>query len=301
MTSDHSNARKLDLSSRLSAHRPGRRRRDRAGRPGSRPGGAGKPANQPPNIPDWTRFLGDGVAVRKYGKPSKHEAARRSAATSRGSRQRRKARSASRRCTSSTASSRRTGCASSVIMPASPRSIPADYRLILHGLVDKPLIFTLDDIKRMPRVNRAVFLRMRGQFRHGMARRAAQRRAVHARHGALRDVYRRAAQDSARRGRRQAERQMAAAGRRRCCRHDALAAAAEGARRCPRRLPDERRDALPGERLSRSHGDARLGSQHVGEVAAADRGRRRSPGITARRRRNTPTCSRTAPPGASPS
>ena len=34
---------------------------------------------------------------------------------------------------------------------------PADYRLILHGLVDKPLIFTLDDIKRMPRVNRAYF------------------------------------------------------------------------------------------------------------------------------------------------
>ena len=75
---------------------------------------------------------------------------------------------------------------------------PADYRLILHGLVDKPLIFTLDDIKRMPRVNRALFLRMRGQFRHGMARRAAQWLPIHARHGALRDVYRRAAQDAAR-------------------------------------------------------------------------------------------------------
>ena len=35
---------------------------------------AGNPANQPPNIADWTRMLGDGVAVRKYGKPSKHEA-----------------------------------------------------------------------------------------------------------------------------------------------------------------------------------------------------------------------------------
>ena len=53
---------------------------------------------------------------------------------------------------------------------------------MLHGLVDKPLIFTLDDIKRMPRVNRAHFcecaansgMEWRGaqlngaQFTHGM-------------------------------------------------------------------------------------------------------------------------------------
>ena len=59
---------------------------------------------------------------------------------------------------------------------------PSDYRLILHGLVDKPLIFTLDDIKRMPRVSRAYFcecaansgMEWRGaqlngaQFTHGM-------------------------------------------------------------------------------------------------------------------------------------
>ena len=35
---------------------------------------AGNPTNQPPNVPDWSRYLGDGVAVRAYGKPSKHEA-----------------------------------------------------------------------------------------------------------------------------------------------------------------------------------------------------------------------------------
>src|SRR5262245_33338438 len=35
--------------------------------------GAGNAANQPPNVPDWSRYLGDGVAVRKYGRPSKHE------------------------------------------------------------------------------------------------------------------------------------------------------------------------------------------------------------------------------------
>ncbi|MDU6731316.1 MAG: sulfite dehydrogenase, partial [Bradyrhizobium sp.] len=26
--------------------------------------GAGNPANQPPNVPEWTRTLGEGVAVR---------------------------------------------------------------------------------------------------------------------------------------------------------------------------------------------------------------------------------------------
>ena len=29
--------------------------------------------NLPPNVPDWTRNLGDGVGVRAYGNPSKYE------------------------------------------------------------------------------------------------------------------------------------------------------------------------------------------------------------------------------------
>ena len=35
---------------------------------------AGNPKNLPPNVPDWSRQLGDGVAARPYGEPSKHEA-----------------------------------------------------------------------------------------------------------------------------------------------------------------------------------------------------------------------------------
>src|ERR1051325_374684 len=38
------------------------------------PAFAGNPKNLPPNVPEWTRTLGDGVAVRPYGTPSKHEA-----------------------------------------------------------------------------------------------------------------------------------------------------------------------------------------------------------------------------------
>ncbi len=33
-----------------------------------------------------------------------------------------------------------------------------DYRLMIHGLVDKPLIFTYEDLERFPRVNRTYFL-----------------------------------------------------------------------------------------------------------------------------------------------
>ncbi|MDF1619397.1 sulfite dehydrogenase [Pseudothioclava nitratireducens] len=33
-----------------------------------------------------------------------------------------------------------------------------DYRLMIHGLVDKPLVFTYEDLERFPRVNRTYFL-----------------------------------------------------------------------------------------------------------------------------------------------
>jgi hypothetical protein len=51
--------------------------RDRRGRLRWPAASAALPAirkNSPPNVPEWTRALGDGVAVRPYGKPSKHEA-----------------------------------------------------------------------------------------------------------------------------------------------------------------------------------------------------------------------------------
>ena len=142
---------------------------------------AGNPKNLPPNIPDWTRSLGDGVAVRKYGKPSKHEAGviRRDVAWLTATPQ-------------SSVSFTPLHELDGIITPnglcferhhAGIAEVdPADYRLILHGLVDKPLIFTLDDLKRMPRVNRAHFcecaansgMEWRGaqlngaQFTHGM-------------------------------------------------------------------------------------------------------------------------------------
>src|SRR5262249_56254220 len=35
---------------------------------------------------------------------------------------------------------------------------PQKHRLMINGLVEKPLVFTMDDLKRMPRVSRIVFL-----------------------------------------------------------------------------------------------------------------------------------------------
>src|SRR3954469_17779537 len=142
---------------------------------------AGNPKNLPPNIPDGTRSLGDGVAVRKYGKPSKHEAGviRRDVAW----------------LTATPKSSVSFTPLHEIDGVITPNGLcferhhagiaevdPADYRLIVHGLVEKPLIFTLDDIKRMPRVNRVYFcecaansgMEWRGaqlngaQFTHGM-------------------------------------------------------------------------------------------------------------------------------------
>jgi sulfane dehydrogenase subunit SoxC len=141
---------------------------------------AGNPANQPPNVPAWTRQLGDGVAVRKYGNPSKHEAhvIRRDVEWLTASRE-------------SSVSFTPLHELDGIITPnglcferhhAGIAEVdPADYRLILHGLVEKPLIFTLDDIKRMPRVNRAYFCECAANS--GMEWRGAQLNGAQYTHG----------------------------------------------------------------------------------------------------------------------
>lgn len=144
------------------------------------PHGTGNPANQPPNVADWTRSLGDGVAVRPYGKPSKHEAhvIRRDVEWLTASRE-------------SSVSFTPLHELDGIITPNGlgyerhhsgiAEIDPADYRLIVHGLVDKPIIFTLDDIKRMPRVNRACFCECAANS--GMEWRGAQLNGCQYTHG----------------------------------------------------------------------------------------------------------------------
>jgi sulfane dehydrogenase subunit SoxC len=144
------------------------------------PQNAGNPKNLPPNVPSWTQALGDGVATRPYGRPSKFEAnvIRRDVEWLTASRE-------------SSVSFTPLHDLDGIITPngvcferhhAGIAEVnPADYRLIIHGLVDKPLIFTLDDIKRMPRVNRAYFCECAANS--GMEWRGAQLNGCQYTHG----------------------------------------------------------------------------------------------------------------------
>ena len=237
--------------------------------------GAGTPANQPPNVPDWTRSLGDGVAVRTYGKPSKYEAdvIRRDVSWLTATPQ-------------SSVSFTPLHELDGIITPNGlcferhhsgiAEVDPADYRLMLHGLVDKPLIFTLDDIKRMPRVNRAYFCECAANS--GMEWRGAQLNGAQFTHGMVHCVMYTGVPlkillDEA--GLKPNAKWLLLEG------GDAAA--------MTRSLPLAKAldDALVAYRMNgemlypengypRADGDARLGSQYVGEVAAPDRGRRRA-------------------------
>jgi sulfane dehydrogenase subunit SoxC len=141
---------------------------------------AGNPKNLPPNVPDWTRGLGDGVAVRAYGKPSKFEShvIRRDVPWLTASRE-------------SSVSFTPLHELDGIITPSGlcferhhggiAEIDPEDYRLIVHGLVDKPLLLTLADLKRFPRVNRIYFLECAANS--GMEWRGAQLNGCQYTHG----------------------------------------------------------------------------------------------------------------------
>jgi sulfane dehydrogenase subunit SoxC len=140
----------------------------------------GNPKNQPPNVADWTRALGDGVATRPYGHPSKFEkeVVRRDVQWLTASRE-------------SSVSFTPLHELDGIITPNGlcferhhsgiAEVDPADYRLMIHGLVDKPLLFTLDDLKRFPRVNKIYFLECAANS--GMEWRGAQLNGCQYTHG----------------------------------------------------------------------------------------------------------------------
>jgi sulfane dehydrogenase subunit SoxC len=141
---------------------------------------AANPKNLPPNVPPWTRTLGDGVATRPYGMPSKFEqhVIRRDVAWLTASRE-------------SSVSFTPLHALDGIITPNGlaferhhggiAEIDPEDYRLIIHGLVDKPLMLTLADLKRYPRVNRIYFLECAANS--GMEWRGAQLNGCQYTHG----------------------------------------------------------------------------------------------------------------------
>ncbi|MCH1584035.1 MAG: molybdopterin-dependent oxidoreductase, partial [Flavobacteriales bacterium] len=115
------------------------------------------PANLPPNVPEWTPYLGAGVDANPYGMPSEHESnvIRRSVEWLTAS-------------TESSINFTPLQDLDGIVTPNGlcferhhggvPEVVPADYRLMINGLVDRELIFTIDDLKRFPQVNRFHFL-----------------------------------------------------------------------------------------------------------------------------------------------
>jgi sulfane dehydrogenase subunit SoxC len=48
-----------------------------------------------------------------------------------------------------------------------PKIDPGKYELVIHGMVERPMKFCLDDLKRFPSVSRVCFLECAGNFRSG--------------------------------------------------------------------------------------------------------------------------------------
>ncbi|MEE9428238.1 MAG: sulfite dehydrogenase [Paracoccaceae bacterium] len=63
---------------------------------------------------------------------------------------------------------------------------PAQHRLMIHGLVDRPLVFTLEDLMRFPREDRVHFLECAANS--GMEWRGAQMNAAQFTHGMIHNV-----------------------------------------------------------------------------------------------------------------
>ncbi|ETX03995.1 sulfite dehydrogenase [Candidatus Entotheonella palauensis] len=119
--------------------------------------GAEAAENLPPNVPDWSRPLGTSVDDRPYGTPSPYESqvVRRSLPWITATRE-------------SSVNFTPLHELDGIITPnglcferhhgGAPDIPPHEHRLMLNGLVDRPLLFTMDDLKRFPCESRFYFL-----------------------------------------------------------------------------------------------------------------------------------------------
>jgi sulfane dehydrogenase subunit SoxC len=137
------------------------------------------------DIQDWNRYLGDGVDARPYGKPSTFEAdtVRRDVSWLTAD---------SKSSVNFTPLHKLDG----VITPnglcferhhAGIADVdPASHRFMINGLVDTPLVFTMEDLKRFPRTNRVYFLECAANS--GMEWRGAQLNGCQFTHGMVHNV-----------------------------------------------------------------------------------------------------------------
>lgn len=144
-----------------------------------------KPDPKITEVQDWQRYLGDGVAKRPYGMPSKFEKhiIRRDVSWLTASPE-------------SSVSFTPLHALDGIITPSGlcferhhsgiAEIDPADHRLMINGLVERPLVFTMEDIRRMPRVNRIHFLECAANS--GMEWRGAQLNGCQFTHGMIHNL-----------------------------------------------------------------------------------------------------------------
>jgi sulfane dehydrogenase subunit SoxC len=138
-------------------------------------------------VPDWTRYLGPGVQNAPYGSPSKFEKhiVRQDVEWLTASRE-------------SSVNFTPLHALDGVITPSGlcferhhsgvAEVDPAKHRLMIHGLVDKSLVFTMEDLKRFPgRINHAYFLECAANS--GMEWRGAQLNGCQFTHGMIHNVW----------------------------------------------------------------------------------------------------------------
>lgn len=133
-------------------------------------------------IPDWSRYVGEGVDARPYGMPSEHEShvVRRNVEW----------------LTATTEASINFTPIHELDGFVTPNGVcferhhggmaevePQEHRLLINGLVDKPLLFTMDELRRMPQENRFYFLECAANG--GMEWRGAQLSGVQFTHGMI--------------------------------------------------------------------------------------------------------------------
>jgi sulfane dehydrogenase subunit SoxC len=120
----------------------------------------GDAGNLPPNVPEWMKAPGDPTGGQLYGAPSPYEKT--------------VVKNISKTLQQYISASSRTPLQDldGIITPNGlfyerhhggvPSIDPAQHRLILHGLVDRPLVFTMDDLRRFPSQSRIHFLECSG-------------------------------------------------------------------------------------------------------------------------------------------
>ena len=138
-------------------------------------------------VQDWNKFLGDGVTTKPYGVPSKYEkdVARRDVEWLTVRKE-------------SSVSFTPLHQIDGLITPSGlcferhhggiAEIDPQKHRLMISGLVDKPLVFTMDDLKRFPgRINKVYFLECAANS--GMEWKGAQLNGCQYTHGMIHNVW----------------------------------------------------------------------------------------------------------------